>query len=127
MTRRWLQSADVEVDEATGALLVQVGDAEIKIASATSAVAGPQLAVVDDTAGGQSLETMLGAALSANLKRLTLYPTDETTIHWAAGAADANSPPLPAGGIDLPVDKTYADTLRFFAATAAGLTVIQFG
>ena len=31
MTRRWLQSADVEIDEESGALLVKIGGADLKI------------------------------------------------------------------------------------------------
>jgi len=39
MTRRWLQSADVEIDEATGALLVQ-GDVGSTVKSPTSLAGG---------------------------------------------------------------------------------------
>ena len=47
MTRRWLNSADVEIDEATGALLVKIGDAELKVDMAEVDVA----AIVDGIAG----------------------------------------------------------------------------
>ena len=72
------------------------------------------------------LATLLGVALSSSLKRLVLIPT-AVGIFWAAGAASAASAPLPAGGIDIPIDKTAAETLRFFASENVTMTVLQFG
>ena len=121
MTRRFLQSADIEIDEATGAILVQ-GD----FYTAPTLLGGPTLVTVDNTLNGKSLVPLLGAEINDSLNRLVLIPT-AAGIFWAAGAASDGSAPLPAGGIDIPIDKTAAETLRFFASENVTMTVLQFG
>lgn len=63
MSRRWLSSADVEIDDATGALLVKIGDVDLKIDMAETDVA----AIVGGIAGapgGKTLKDVV-AALAA--------------------------------------------------------------
>ena len=123
MTRRFLPSADVEIDETTGAILVQ-GD--LNATPSLTLVGGPAVVTVDDTANGKGLATLLGVELSSSLNRLVLIPV-AAGIFWAAGAASATSAPLPAGGIDIPIDKTAANTLKFFSSENVTMTVLQFG
>jgi predicted XRE-type DNA-binding protein len=49
--------------------------------------------------------------------------TDTSNI----GGASAGSAPLPAAGLDFPIRKSEADLLKFFSATAIGMTVLQIG
>jgi len=88
-------------------------------------LAGPSLVSVTATAGGKTLATLLGAAISNSLTRLVLIPS-AVGIYWASGAASASTAPLPANGIDLPCRKSEADLLTFYGATI-GMTVIQIG
>lgn len=89
-------------------------------------LSGPDLSSVTDTSGGDSLATLLGKELYNSLTRLALFPA-AAGIYWASGAASAASAPLPAAGIDLPIRKSEADALRFFAETEIGMTVVQVG
>ena len=75
MTRRWLQSADVEIDEATGALLVKIGDAELKVDMAEVDVA----AIVAGIAGGEG-----DSATLADLQRAVTGPT-ASIVHASSG------------------------------------------
>lgn len=63
MTRRWLQSADVEIDDATGALLVKIGDVDLKIDMAETDVEAI-VAGIAGTPDGKTLKDVV-AALAA--------------------------------------------------------------
>lgn len=72
MTRRWLQSADVEIDDSTGALLVKVGDAELQVDMAEVDVS----AIVAGIAGaGTSAKTL--ADLMTALSNIPTSPARE--------------------------------------------------
>jgi hypothetical protein len=103
----------IAVDDVTGA----------QVFSGVMALAGPALVSVTTSS---DLATLLGVALNTGVKRLLLIPS-AAGIYWAVGTASAGTSVLPAGGISIPVTKIYADTLRFYAAGATGLSVTQFG
>ena len=88
-------------------------------------IAGPDTVTVDDTATGQTLETLLGEALHASLVALTLIP-HETGIYFNNGSAAATTAILVPIS-ELGLNKTYADTLKFFAASEIKMSVIQHG
>lgn len=85
------------------------------------------LSKVSVTSTSATLATLLGAALSSDLARLTLVP-DNSTIRWELnGAADGDSPHMPSGGATFDSTKGNADLLQFYAASTIGMTVIQEG
>ena len=61
MTRRWLNSADVEIDETTGALLVKIGDAELKVDMAEVDVAALVAGIAGTGAGAKTLADVVTA------------------------------------------------------------------
>ena len=75
MTRRWLQSADVEIDDASGALLVKIGDAKLKVDMAEVDVS----AIVAGIAGaGDEAKTLTQVvAALANLANIPASPATE--------------------------------------------------
>ena len=89
-------------------------------------VAAMGVVTVDSTANGQTLATLLSAALQTNLAALTLQPhSGVSQIYYALGNASASTSQVPAGGITLPITKAVADTIKLYAATDAAMTVIQ--
>jgi hypothetical protein len=113
MTRRWLGSADVEVDETTGALLVKVGNADLKVDVADVDVA----AIVAGIAGsGSSAKTLANVVTAlANVARIPISPATEggnlATIAGAlAGSYRIGNGGSPAGTWDWnPVDVLMVD------------------
>lgn len=88
-------------------------------------LSGPTEVSVDATAGGKTLATLLGAALSAGLRRLTLI-VQGAGVSWASGAAVAGVNDLPAGTHQIDCTKRTADLMTF--VTAAGtvkMSVVQ--
>ena len=63
MTRRWLQSADIEIDDDSGALLVKVGDAELKVDMADIDVSAI-VAGIGGAPGGKTLKDLVAAVAS---------------------------------------------------------------
>jgi len=92
----------------------------------TTRLAGPHKVTVDNTATGKALATLLGAALDAELKLLTLIPAS-AGVYWAAGSASAASPWLPTGGVELHVTADDAAALKFYSATNIDMLVVQEG
>lgn len=120
MTRRWLGSADVEIDPATGALAVR-SDTHLTL------IDGPRAVTVDNTAGGKTLLQLLAVqSLNEGLRRLLLVPA-ATGIFWTTGDASAASCPLVLPGLDQPVLADEAATLKFFATTPMAMFVSQYG
>ncbi len=76
MTRRWLQSADVEIDDATGALLVKIGDIDLKVDMAETDVEG----IVSGIAGVEG-----DSATLADLQRAMTGPT-ASAVRVSSGA-----------------------------------------
>ncbi len=110
-------SADLVFDEDSGALLVKIGDAEINIDPAEKTLLLLATVTVDDTADGKTLETLLGSALPAELKLLTLVPA-ASGVRWAMSAApDSSGPWLPQSGVELQTLKAAADALKFNTAS----------
>lgn len=112
-------AATVAVNDDTKALRVDA-------MPATSVLAGPTKVTVDNTANGKTLATLLGAALNADLKVLTLIPAS-VGIYWAAGNASAASAWMPAGGVEITTAKTAADAFKFYAAANIEMVVVQEG
>ena len=106
-------------------------------ASAAAILAATQtdiLALSDPIAvtASVTLATMLGVALNASLKKLTLISSDPTKIvYWAKGgaASAATAVLLPVGALsaELLCSKTAADTLQLFAPASVGITILQEG
>ena len=75
MTRRFLQSADVEIDDQSGALLVKIGDAELKVDMAEVDVA----AIVAGIAGATEAKTLSDVvAALANVAQIPADPARES-------------------------------------------------
>ncbi len=90
-------------------------------------VLGDSTVDVDTTAGGKSLATLMGAALSADLKRLALVPASGGVYRSKAGTPSASTPEVPAV-LTLLVNKTTADTYKFITASGTvAMQVIQEG
>jgi hypothetical protein len=60
MTRRWLQSADVEIDDDSGALLVKIGGVDLKIDTATIDM-GAIVTGIAGTPNGKTLKDVVTA------------------------------------------------------------------
>ena len=88
-------------------------------------LAGPDEVTVDNTATGKTLATLLGTALEAGMRRLTLVV--QGTISWAAGNATVGVNDLVPGVYTLDVSKAVADTFKFIASTNTAVTVLQEG
>jgi len=118
-------------------ILAKIIAAPATEASAAAILAATQtdiLALSDPIAvtATTTLSTMLGVALNASLKQLTLISSDTTKIvYWALGgaasAATAVLLPVGAASVELRVSKTVADTLQFFAPASVDITVLQEG
>ena len=117
---------DAQVFRTTGLLAADPITRALRVAEKLTLL-GLARVGVDATAGGQSLEQLLGSALHDRLKRLTLLPA-ASGIFWALGAADSSGPWLPAGGVELPCEKDEADQLRFITASGTvDLMVVEEG
>ena len=81
--------------------------------------------VVDNTATGKTLATLLGSALEAGLRNLVLVV--QGTISWAAGNATAGVNDLDPGVYSIPCTKAMADTFKFIASANTAVSVIQEG
>lgn len=125
-----IKLARVELDQYdrlnTGVLATEAKQDALIAVTQTDLLAGPTPVTVDNTATGKTLATLLGVALNAGLKVLTLIPRS-AGIYWAAAAASAASAALPASGVEIRISKTVADTLKFFADPAVVMDIIQEG
>jgi len=117
--KRWLHSLQVNVDN----------DGNPQFASPPfSEALAISLLAPDDTAGGQTLAALKGAALTTGLQEIILIPNDpDDDIRMGTGTIDAASAKLPSQGIALPIGKTLADTLKFFCTAGAYVTLIELG
>ena len=95
MTRRWLGSADVEIDDTSGALLVKIGDAELQV----NAQLDPT-AIVNGIAGaGAGTKTLANVvAALANVAHIPTSPATEGGNLAAIAAALAGSYRVNEGG-----------------------------
>jgi hypothetical protein len=85
MTRRWLHSADVEIDDESGALLVKIGGADLKI-DVGDIDLGAIVPGITGTPDGKTLKDVVarltdiaGYLAPLTLKRLTVVTVDSTT------------------------------------------------
>lgn len=84
MTRRWLQSADVEIDDRSGALLVKIGDVDLSVDMVQTDVQG----IVDGIAGtpnGKTLKELAAilatpTSLTGGTKTVTAAGTPEALV-----------------------------------------------
>ena len=143
MASKWIQSLSVQVDDnglpmfeawlqqilakqPAGPALESGNLAIIAASLGAKVLAGPKTVTVPSTAGGTSLATLLGTALSANLKRLVLVTAG--TIAWNYGATTGSEIPLLAGGQSMPYDFTGANVLRFQGVGGSvAMSVTQIG
>lgn len=104
--------------------------AKIQVYEVFTALFAASRLSADSTAGGQTLATLKGSALSGDLKRLILYAdaTGETVV-IGTGTIDATEPELPKGAapIILDIDKTTADTIKLFSTGGGDVTMIELG
>ena len=125
MASKWIQSLNVQVDD-NGLPMFETWLQQILASLGAKVLAGPKTVTVPSTAGGTSLATLLGTALSANLKRLVLVTAG--TIAWNYGATTGSEIPLLAGGQSMPYDFTGANVLRFQGVGGSvAMSVTQIG
>lgn len=106
MTRRWLGSADVEIDDTSGALLVKIDDAEFNDDLPTGALVGLTRVTLGESA---TLAELLAAGqgdtqIVAEAKRVALIPVADAVANICRDGtrpATTDDPALPAGGIEL--------------------------
>lgn len=96
MTRRWLGSADVEVDETTGALLVKVGNIDLTVDVADVDVAAIVAGIAGSGAGAKTLANVVTAL--ANVARIPVNPATESGNLATIAAAMAGSYRITEGG-----------------------------
>lgn len=90
-------------------------------------VLGDSVVTVDATAGGKTLETLLGTALQANLERLTLIPSSPGIYRSLGGTPSITTGQVPAV-FQVDITKSVADTYKFITGTGSiTMQVIQEG
>jgi hypothetical protein len=75
MTRRWLGSADVEIDDASGALLVKLGDVDLQVDVGDLDISAIVAGIAGSGAAAKTLADVVAAL--ANLSRIPASPATE--------------------------------------------------
>jgi hypothetical protein len=96
MTRRWLGSADVEIDDASGALLVKVGDMELNVDVADVDVSAIVAGIAGSGAAAKTLANVVAAL--ANVANIPASPATEGGNLATIAAALAGSYRVNEGG-----------------------------
>jgi hypothetical protein len=85
MTRRWLGSADVEIDDTSGALLVKLGDVDLQVDIGDLDISSIIAGIAGSGAAAKTLADVVAAL--ANLSRIPASPATEAgNLATIAGA-----------------------------------------
>lgn len=94
-------------------------------AAAAALNAAPSVTNSVSVGNSALLNTLI--TVNADVKALTLIPRPGKTIYWnVGGAATANTPLIPSGGIFFSCTKAVADAIRVYCASSElNLDIIQ--
>ena len=134
MTKRWIQSADIAVDDATGELLVRVAGSitpkRVKIDCASDAAAGNELVAA---VAGKKICVLAACLMAATAVNATFYsgPADTgTALTGPMPLGDTGgfvcSPPAAVGMAWLATEVGQSLTLKLDAANQASGLLVYF-
>jgi hypothetical protein len=102
-----------------------LSDANVRIDPATDKVALAINAVTTAVTTSQTIQVLLGAALNTSTKQVTILPSGNVYMALG-GAASASSMPL-AANVAYQFGVTSTADLRFYAAGATVISIVQEG